>query len=180
MVKNMVNWEGKSEEAEKVKGVKSLKLYHGSNVEVKNPKIRENLRALDFGAGFYLTSSRQQAIKWAKVVTRRRRVGNATLNVYEIDEAKLDALRVLRFSAANAEWLDFVVLNRKELIFQNPYDLVVGPVANDSTLPVIDEYMDGVYTKEEAVKRLLPQNLTDQYAFLTDMALTLLVFEGSE
>jgi len=37
-----------------------------------------------------------------------------------------------------------------------------------------------VYTKEEAVKRLLPQNLTDQYAFLTNNALKLLVFEGSE
>lgn len=60
------------------------------------------------------------------------------------------------------------------------YDLVIGPVANDSTLPVIDDYMDGVYTKEEAVKRLLPQNLTDQYAFLTNEALRTLTFEGSE
>lgn len=60
------------------------------------------------------------------------------------------------------------------------YDLVIGPVANDSTLPVINDYIDGIYTKEEAVKRLLPQNLTDQYAFLTEHALKYLKFEGSQ
>lgn len=38
-------------------------LYHGSNILVEEPEIRENLRALDFGAGFYLTSSREQAVK---------------------------------------------------------------------------------------------------------------------
>ncbi|WP_416389391.1 DUF3990 domain-containing protein [Ohessyouella blattaphilus] len=62
----------------------------------------------------------------------------------------------------------------------NPYDIVIGPVANDSTLPVIDDYMSGIYTKEEAVKRLLPQNLTDQYAFLTERAIRILIFERSE
>ncbi len=32
-----------------------MKLYHGSNVTVKNPRIIESKRALDFGNGFYLT-----------------------------------------------------------------------------------------------------------------------------
>ena len=89
-------------------------------------------------------------------------------------------INVLQFETANAEWLDYVVANRKEQIFSNPYDVVIGPVANDSTLPVIDDYMDGIYTKEEAVKRLMPQNLTDQYAFLTTRAIEILKFEGSE
>lgn len=62
----------------------------------------------------------------------------------------------------------------------NSYDLVIGPVANDATLPVIDDYMDGRYTKEEAVGRLLPQKPTDQYAFLTAKALSMLEFKGSE
>ena len=48
-----------------------MKLYHGSNVEVKYPKIKEKLRALDFGAGFYLTTNRKQAERWAKTVTKR-------------------------------------------------------------------------------------------------------------
>ena len=59
-----------------------MKLYHGSNMVVEKTEIREKLRALDFGAGFYLTSSREQAAKWSRTVTKRRRRGNPTLNVY--------------------------------------------------------------------------------------------------
>lgn len=157
-----------------------MKLFHGSNEQIREPQIRPNLRALDFGAGFYLTSNEKQAIKWAKSVVKRRKNGNPILNTYEFDETKLPTLHVLRFEIANADWLDFVVNNRKELIIENLYDLVVGPVANDLTLPVIDNYLDGVYTKEEAVRRLLPQNLTDQYAFLSGRALELLTFEGGD
>lgn len=155
-------------------------LYHGSNALVKKPEIRENLRALDFGAGFYLTSSRKQAVKWARTVTRRRRKGNPVLNVYELQEEQMKELNTLQFQTANAEWLDFVVANRKEMPVKEVYDLVIGPVANDFTLPVIDDYMDGKYTKDQAVERLLPQNLTDQYAFLTQRALSCLSFEGDE
>jgi len=61
-----------------------MKLYHGSNVEVRNPKIHSNLRALDFGAGFYLTSSEAQAIRWAKIVARRRGIGKPILNICKL------------------------------------------------------------------------------------------------
>jgi hypothetical protein len=155
-------------------------LYHGSNMEVSNPKILSKLRALDFGAGFYLTSSKEQAIRWAKTVAKRRKSGNPTLNIYEFDEEMYMDLRVLKFETPNGEWLDFVVANRKDLAQGDSYDLVIGPVANDSTLPVIDDYMDGRYTKQQAVERLMPQNLTDQYAFLTEKALKTLNFKRSE
>lgn len=154
-----------------------MKLYHGSTVIVEQPRILTDLRALDFGSGSYLTSNEEQARRWSKVVARRRRTTKSFLNIYELDDSYNDVLRTLLFSAADGEWLDFVVANRKEQIMFVPYDLVIGPVANDSTLPVIDDYMDGKYTKEEAVRRLMPQNLTDQYAFLTEQALELLRFE---
>lgn len=157
-----------------------MKIYHGSNMVVEKPEIRENLRALDFGAGFYLTSSRTQAERWAKIVTKRRRRGKPILNIYELHEYQMEHLDILQFKSANGEWLEFVVANRKEMLVESVHDLVIGPVANDSTLPVIDDYMDGKYTKEQAVERLLPQNLTDQYAFLTKNALSYLSFEGSE
>lgn len=154
-----------------------MKLYHGSTVIVEQPRIRTDLRALDFGPGFYLTSSESQARRWSKVVARRRRSSTSFLSIYELDDSYKDVLRTLFFPTADGEWLDFVVANRKEQLISVPYDLVIGPVANDSTLPVIDDYMDGKYTKEEAVRRLLPQNLTDQYAFLTEQALEMLHFE---
>lgn len=121
-----------------------MNLYHGSNVEVKQPKLFPNLRALDFGAGFYLTSNINQAIRWAKVVTKRRQSGQAIVNSYQLNQSLLANLNVLHFETANDEWLDFVVANRKGLNLTANYDLVIGPVANDATLPVIDDYMDGV------------------------------------
>ena len=154
-------------------------LYHGSNIQVNEPRIPERLRALDFGAGFYTTSSREQAEKWARVVTKRRRNGAPTVSSYSFDDMSLAALRVLKFDSPSEDWLDFVVANRKELPVA-AYDLVIGPIANDTTLPVIDDYADGRYTKAEAIERLLPQKLTDQFAFLTPMALSLLTFRKSE
>ena len=92
----------------------------------------------------------------------------------------MEQITVLEFSSPSEEWLDFVVANRKGLPLLNSCDLVIGPVANDATLPVIDDYMDGKYMKAEAVVRLLPQKLTNQYAFLTAKALSSLEFKECE
>ncbi len=151
-------------------------LYHGSNVTVSKPTLLISQRALDFGRGFYLTSSLEQAVRWAKIVTRRRGEGEATVNHYDLDENLLAGLDILRFETANGDWLDYVVQNRRGQAVVGDYDIVIGPVANDSTLPVIDDYMAGVYTKEEAVRRLLPQKLTDQYALKSIAAINALTF----
>ena len=154
-----------------------MKLFHGSNVKVEKPEILNSLRALDFGAGFYTTSSYEQASRWAKAVTKRRGTGEPTVTVYDFDETALSDLHVRKCVGTNGDWLDFVVANRKMMPQTELYDLVIGPVANDSTLQVIDDYMDGKYTKEQAIGYLMPQKLTDQYCFLTDKALKKLVLQ---
>lgn len=70
-----------------------------------------------------------------------------------------------------AEWLKFVSKNRNEKDFVDQSDLVIGPVANDRTMPVIKLYLSGIYDEAETVKRLLPQKLKDQFAFKSDKAL---------
>ncbi len=87
-------------------------LYHGSNVSVQKPRLFITDRRADFGSGFYLTSSFEQA----------------------------------------------------------------SPVANDNTMPTLRLYFAGVYSEEEAIKRLLPQKLRDQYAFKTKRALDELTY----
>ena len=56
-------------------------VYHGSNIEVKEPRILKPNRELDFGNGFYTTTNLDQAISFAKRVTRNRGVGIATVSV---------------------------------------------------------------------------------------------------
>ena len=43
-----------------------MKLYHGSLEIVKQPVIRQSNRTLDYGQGFYATTSEKQAEDWVK------------------------------------------------------------------------------------------------------------------
>lgn len=56
-------------------------LYHGSNVEVREPRILKSDRMLDFGTGFYVTSSFEQADRWANRTTLRRGTGVPVITV---------------------------------------------------------------------------------------------------
>lgn len=151
-----------------------MRLYHGSNVEVWEPKLLKVQRELDFGKGFYTTSDLDQATRWAKRTALRLGFESAYVSVYTIDEESLSSLSVLRFNAPDAEWLRFVVKNRTAQFVPSDWDLIAGPVANDQTAPVIDLFLDGMYSEEEAIRRLLPQKLKDQYTFKTQRAIELL------
>lgn len=148
-----------------------MKLYHGSNVEVKEPKIIQSDRRLDFGTGFYLTTSYEQAERWAELTTARRGTGQKTITVFEFDESLNNNLNVLFFEQPDKDWLKYAANNRNNENASDNYDIVIGPVANDRTAPVITAYFAGIYDEEETIKRLLPQKLKDQYAFKTSLAL---------
>lgn len=154
-----------------------MELYHGSNVIVKKPTIFISNRKLDFGGGFYLTSSLEQAQRWAKLKFKRRKRGKAFISIFEFDENN-PSLKILKFNNPSKEWLGYVSNNRNRTDFHDDYDIVIGPVANDVTSPVLKLYFTGVYDEEETIKRLLPQRLKDQYAFKTNKALNHLKFKG--
>lgn len=154
-----------------------MKLYHGSNIAVQNPKIIKSDRRLDFGTGFYLTSDKAQAERWAELTRMRRNSGNAIVSVFELDENILESLNVLHFQKADKAWLEYVTANRKNIPLKNDdYDIVIGPVANDKTMPVISLYFSGIYDIDETIKRLLPQKLSNQYIFRTGKSLSALKF----
>ena len=113
-------------------------LYHGSNLTVKEPRLIRQTRGLDFGTGFYLTTSEKQAIRFSEIVINRRKNGIASVSVYEFDmETAEETLATKRFVSANAEWLQFVTDNRLKTYQGNAYDIVIGAVANDTVMPTI-------------------------------------------
>ena len=96
---------------------------------------------------------------------------------FEFDNSSTSDLRILHFTQAQKEWLEYVTMNRKNQTIPNDnYDIVIGPVANDRTMPVISLYFAGIYDIEETIKRLMPQKLCDQYTFRTDKAIKKLRF----
>ena len=157
-------------------------LYHGSNVEVREPKLLRSIRTLDFGAGFYTTLNREQAIEFArKVVDRNDGSGSPTLNVYSLDEkTAFDLFDTIKFDAPNDAWLDFVVDNRRGMYEGPEYAIKYGPVANDNVYRTIQLYMMGDISREEAIARFKVKRLFNQMVFSDPNALRMLKFVESE
>lgn len=154
--------------------------YHGSDTIVDTPKILKPKRALDFGGGFYVTTSKKQAEQWAKKVAYRNNVEQKCINCYEFDfERAKETLVIFRFQRADEAWLDFIRKNRSG---QNAgkYDIVIGPVADDRVYRVVVEYENGDLDKETALKNLKTEELCDQILFHTDRALEFLKYVNTE
>ena len=158
-----------------------MKLYHGSNAEVKVPQILKPNRELDFGTGFYTTTNLDQAIAFARRVTRNRGVGVATVSAYEIDEdVAFPLCNVVKFECVCDAWLDFVCDNRDGTYCGPTYDLAFGPVANDDVYRTLYLYRAGEIDREETFKRLKVKTLYNQLVFATPLALSFIRFKGSE
>jgi hypothetical protein len=147
-----------------------MKLYHGSLDIIVAPVIIRPTRLLDYGMGFYTTTSFEQAKQWAH---RRlgKNSGTAYVNCYELDEKVIATMQVLCFKEPTEEWLDFVMTNRTQPDFVHSYDLVYGPVANDRVYVAFALYESNVLDKEGLIRELRTYALVDQMLFHTNNAL---------
>lgn len=152
-------------------------LYHGSTEIVRVPEIRKRENCLDFGAGFYTTSSYEQAERWARIKMRRNGSEKGFVMVYEFDcNAAFTKLSHKEFGYADEAWLDFVVRNRNGEPMEEGIDLHIGPVANDNIYQTIRLFETGAYDAEYTVKKLKTEILHDQWTFHTEKALSYLTF----
>jgi len=156
-----------------------MTVYHASNIEVRKPMLVESNRMLDFGPGFYTTTNREQAIRFAKSVVAKRG-GSPVLNSYEFDESGFGRCLVRRFDGPTSEWLDFVAANRTGKYVGVRYDLVFGPVANDKVYSTVLLYMRGFMSREATIAELRVHKLYDQLIFATPTAFGFLDFVKSE
>lgn len=157
-----------------------MKLYHGSLEIVQKPEIRKANRTLDYGSGFYTTTSYEQADAWVKRRMDESKQKKGYVNVYDIPEVLPSSLRQLIFLSPTEEWVDFVMLNRTEKDFVHDYDIVYGPVANDRVYAAFALYEGGLLDKQDLIKELKTYRLVDQYLFHTEAALQVLTFVESK
>ncbi|MBP5542126.1 MAG: DUF3990 domain-containing protein [Bacteroidales bacterium] len=153
-----------------------MKLYHGSLEIVMRPVIRQMNRTLDYGRGFYTTTSEKQAEDWVKRRLKEAEATNGYVNVYEFNERIGLSLKNLMFDAPTEEWVDFVMHNRTERGFTHDYDIVYGPVANDRVYAAFALYEGGLLDKQNLIAELKTYKLVDQYLFHTEAALRTLTF----
>lgn len=154
--------------------------YHGSDTIVDIPKILGAKRPLDFGGGFYVTTSETQAKSWAIKVAYRNNRNHRCVNRYEFDLEKAESeLTVIHFEIADEKWLDFICDNRRGKA-TGDYDIVIGPVADDRVYRVVVEYENGDLDKETALKNLKTEDLCDQILFHTEKSLEYLKYIDTE
>ena len=156
-------------------------LYHGSHTLIEKPRIITQEKGRDFGFGFYTTTIKQQAERWAIRTARLRsrrtdKNENAIVNVYEFDENLAKGLNTKYLPNADLEWLELVIKCRSDLDFRHGFDIVSGKIANDNVGETVQYVLAGIMRKEDAIERLRFEQINDQICFCTEKALEAISF----
>ena len=118
-----------------------MKLYHTSNVEIREPDIYRSRKNADFGQGFYLTPDLEFTYRWTGE--------NAVINEYELEEDGLDIHRFKR----DEEWFEYIFRNRR-VIDGLTADVIIGPIANDTIFDTFGIISSGFLKTKDAMKLL--------------------------
>ncbi len=176
-------------------------LYHGSYTAISDIDLSKCKKGLDFGQGFYLTSSYQQAVKYIPLAVRKASKLHIIDADYNPDDGILSVYRFHSdpnllhhcFQTADAEWLHFVAANRETSLFPkllakySTADVISGKIADDQTTKTLQQYIREFYgtpgsseADRAAIKQLIPDRLQDQFCFKTQDAINCLEFVRSE
>ena len=153
-------------------------LYHGSNVDIESIDLSRSSVGKDFGCGFYLTASKEQAERMGK---RRARLygGEMVVSSFEFDEkaAREAGMNIKVFESYSEEWADFILANRKNdsRTQIHDFDIVHGPIANDDVGYQIRRLLAGLITIETFLNELkFKEGITYQYFFATERSVQFL------
>ena len=170
-------------------------LYHASYVEIRNIDLSKCSDGKDFGHGFYVTSSVEQAKAFVPSSVRRaiakKMIAADTaygyINVYRVDI--VEHLTEYDFTDADKAWLHYVAGNRDSSFFTDEveslakYNVIGGKIANDQTSAALNQYIGFSFGEpgsadadDFCIKKLLPNRLKDQYCFKDEAAITSLKF----
>lgn len=179
--------------------VDGLILYHGSYCEVSNPQLEKCAKRKDFGKGFYLTTSKEQAVSFLRTALAKAEASGVIEEGQEYGIISTFKVRLryelssLIFQDADADWLHCIAAHRKRNFFVEiekemaRFDVIAGKIADDATNRTLVAYISGTFGKvgsktadEFCISRLLPERLKDQYCFKTARALECLDFLEGE
>lgn len=174
-------------------------LYHGSFTEVSSIALEKCKHGKDFGCGFYVTSSYEQARSFVPLsITKQINQGllsaNCSIGYISVFRFHLTPdISIHLFKEADKEWLHFVASNRRKNLFPDlrtaysNFDIVGGKIANDRTARTLQLYTSGGYGEpgskeadEIAITTLLPNRLEDQFCFRSAKAIQTLEFIRSD
>ena len=151
-----------------------MKLFHGSNTAIEVVDFTKCRPYKDFGQGFYLTEIEEQAVQMAKR-TASIYGGEPVVTIFEFNKAAAfnnPALSIKHFENPNEEWALFVMTNRSriQLFSKHEYDIVIGPVADDTIATLFRNFDDGIIDLPTLVNGLKYKKISSQYFFHSQKA----------
>jgi len=152
-------------------------LYHGSTVDIPRIDLQKSKPNKDFGRAFYLSANYDQALEMAQFKAEFAELP-PVVNVYRFDEKLLSEFKYKRFETYTEEWAHFVYNHRTEPQGRtlHDYDVVFGPIANDTIGAQITRFKQGYISFEQFLQRIqYPKGITFQYAFCTQRAIDKLI-----
>lgn len=143
-----------------------MRLYHGSNIIIEQINLSKCRPYKDFGQGFYLTAIKEQAEQMARR-TSAIYGGDPIVTEFEFDESALSFLSVKMFKDPSEEWALFVMANRSRKNVQptHDFDIVIGPVADDTIATLFRNFDDGIIDLPMLVQGLKYKKVSSQYLF---------------
>lgn len=125
-----------------------MQLFHTGFVRISSPDLKYGRKNADFGQGFYLSDDEEFSKRWA----RERKDAESIINRYELD---LEGLEVKTFSRGD-EWFGYIFDNRalrEDKLCE--YDVIIGPIANDTLYDTLGIITSGLLEREQALKLLM-------------------------
>ena len=154
-------------------------LYHGSDVEVKEPRIIRSEKGRDFGCAFYLTPIKEQAERMAKRKQRMNNSPSAIVSVFNWTEKEKGSIKYKLFNNPDLEWLEMIIECRTKPSFNHGFDIVEGKIADNAVGETVLFVIEGIIKKEDAIERLKFQKINSQIAFCSEKSLKQLKFDKS-
>lgn len=163
-------------------------LYHGTNLDFEKIDLSLCAPYKDFGAGFYTTTLFEQAK--AMAIRKSRLFGGEPCVIsYDAPDNLLELknVKIKNFSKTSKEWAVFIINNRNRDFsdksdlncnLDNKYEIVHGPVANDTLTTLIRQYQHGYIDSKILLKEMKYAAPNNQYSFHSENAVSLLTKVG--
>ncbi len=145
-------------------------LFHVGFQVIEEPDIKAGRKNADFGQGFYLSDNESFSRRWARI-----KEGMTTyLNRYEMD---YEGLNIKNFNREE-DWLSYITANRNNQADSlSDYDVVIGPIANDTIYDTFGVLTSGLMNADQALKLLSAGPAYTQIAIKTAKAVKALRFK---
>lgn len=173
--------------------MKTLKLYHGSQIIVEKPLFGYGKTYNDYGQGFYCTEHIELAKEWACSINQ-----DGFVNEYELDMSNLSVLNLSSDEFHILNWLAILLDNRlvnlsspvsiraRKYLLDNflpdykKYDVIVGYRADDSYFLFARSFINNEISLKQLSYAMKLGKLGEQFCLKSEKAFNQIRFVKAE